>query len=294
MAELLTRAQVRALLPARADDAHKGAFGHLLVLAGSRNYMGAAKLTCRAAQRSGVGLVTCGVPYPLANVFSASELETMCLRLPATEEESIASAALEPALRFARQVQAVVLGPGLSSVSGTRDFVHQFTQQCPVPLAIDADGLNALAERPATLDHRAAAAVITPHPGEMARLIHGDIAAVQRDRASIALEFSAQHQCVTVLKGHHTVIAAPDGRLAINGTGNHGLAKGGSGDILAGLLGGLLAQGVPAFDASCIAVFVHGLAADLLLAESSARGMTALDLIAALPKAWRGLESGDA
>lgn len=305
----LTRENIRGLLPPRPENGHKGTFGHLFVLAGSRGFTGAAKLVCRAAERSGVGLVTVGVPYPLGDIIAAALTETMSLRLPATDAESFSREALEPALQFAADKQAVVLGPGVSRDPETVAFVLDFARESPVPLVIDADGLNALSKRPTALQDIGRPCILTPHPGEMARLTGLSTAGIQKDREGAAkrlAEASAAFPslspsllpetrnpkpgCVVVLKGYRTVIAAPDGRTAVNPTGNSGLASGGTGDVLAGLLGGLLAQGMAPYEAACLGVYLHGLAGDLAAEQFTARGMTAGDVIAALPQAWRALE----
>jgi len=281
---------MRGILPARPKDGHKGRFGHLFVIAGSRGFTGAARLVCEAALRSGVGLVTAGVPHPLADCLAAALLEAMSLPLHATDAESISSEALAPALRFAQDKSAVAIGPGLSVHPDTVAFVREFVSHCPAPLVIDADALNALRESPATLRAIRAPCILTPHPGEMARLTASTTAAVQSDREGCARHLAQESGCVVALKGYRTVIAAPDGEVAINTTGGHGLAKGGTGDVLTGLVGGLLAQEMPPFDAACLAVFVHGLAGDLAAARFTARGMTAGDALRMIPAAWKKLE----
>lgn len=286
----LSRERIRALLPERPQQSHKGTFGHLFVLAGSRGFTGAAKLACEAAGRSGVGLVTLGIPQSLSDVFGASLREAMSVSLPGTYAWSLSLNALEMALEFAADKQAVVVGPGLSRYPDTVAFAQQFISRCPVPMVVDADALNALSECPEILTVLQAPCILTPHPGEMARLTGKTTAEVQEDRENCARQVAGQWQCVVVLKGHRTVIAGPDGEWAINTTGNNGLAKGGTGDVLAGLLGGLLAQGMAPFDAACAGVFVHGLAGDLAAARFTARGMVAGDLIDLLPEAWRAVE----
>lgn len=286
----LTLESMRKVLPARPEDGHKGRFGHLFVIAGARGFTGAAKLACEAALRSGAGLVTAGVPHPLGDCMAAALLEAMSLRLPSTETESIAFDAMEPALRFAQGKNAVAIGPGLSQHPDTIAFVQEFVTRCPAPLVIDADALNALCESPATLNEIQAPCVLTPHPGEMARLTASTAAAIQADRKGWARRLAAESGCVVVLKGRQTVIAAPEGSLAVNTTGGHGLAKGGTGDVLTGLIGGLLAQDMKAFEAACLGVFVHGLAGDLAAARFTARGMTAGDVVRMLPDAWKELE----
>lgn len=289
----MTPAAARALLPPRKEDSHKGTFGHLLVLAGALGYAGAAKLACRAAERSGVGLVTLGLPDPLLLALSMALTETMTLPFPATPEGAFAAEAADPALTAAATRQAVALGPGLGQQDGTGRFVRAFVSACPVPLVLDADGLNLLAGDMTGLGLRTAETVLSPHPGEMARLCGVDTATVQADRMGLALEHAKAWNAVVILKGSGTLVAAPDGQCVMNTSGNHGMAKGGTGDVLTGLIGGLLAQGMPAFDAACLAVFVHGRAGDIALGNLGARGMVAGDLITALPVAWQQLERGE-
>lgn len=279
------------LLPERRPEAHKGHYGHLFVLAGSRGFSGAAKLVALAAARSGTGLVTLGVPHPLGDVMATSLTEVMTLLLPATDDESIASDGLKRCLRFVESRQAAVLGPGLGQHPGTQLFVQEFTRRCPTPLVLDADGLNALSPDPVAIGEREAPTVITPHPGEMARLTDKTIKEIQENRADAAASFSAAYRCVVVLKGAGTLVATPKGRVFKNTTGNDGMATGGAGDVLAGLIGGFLAQGMNAEDAAILAVYFHGLAGDLAAQRYTKRAMIAGDLLDAFPEAFRSLES---
>jgi NAD(P)H-hydrate epimerase len=287
----MTLESMRPLLSTRPEAAHKGTFGHLFVIAGARGFTGAAKLTCNAAERSGVGLVTLGIPYPLGNIAAVSLTETMTLRLPATDAETIDHDALEVALSFAEDKQAVALGPGLSCHPDTVSFVMDFIPQCITPMVIDADGLNALAENPAILKARPAPAVLTPHPGELARLTHSTTADVQADRESAARNLAASTGAIVVLKGFNTIIAAAEGEVAVNTSGNNGLACAGSGDVLTGLIGGLLAEGMATFDAARLGVYVHGCAGEIAAAQKTVRAMKAGDVIDALPAAWAALEA---
>jgi len=293
MARTIDTALAASLLPERPEAAHKGTFGHVFVIAGSRGFTGAAKLAADAAMRSGVGLVTVGVPEPLGDVVAAALAEPMTLLLPATDAGSFAAAAVEPALEFVATKDAAVLGPGLSQHPETRQFVLDFVARCPVPLIIDADGLNCLG---ADLDLLARTdgpdRVVTPHPGEMARLTAQSTKAVQADREAAATAFADRYGCVVVLKGHRTVIADPSGGLFVNPTGNTGLASGGTGDVLAGLIGGLLAQGMTGRDAALLGTYLHGLAGDLAAEAMTQRGMIARDVIAFVPAAWRAIEQG--
>jgi NAD(P)H-hydrate epimerase len=210
----------------------------VFVIAGSRGFTGAAKLAGLAAARAGAGLVTVGVPRPLSGVVASGLMEVMTLGLRATRAESIALEAAPEALKFARDKSAVALGPGLSQQPSTQKFVQRFVGQCASPMVIDADGLNALAGRIDVLREVSNRPILTPHPGEMARLCGTSTAAVQADRETVAGRFAREHRCVVVLKGHRTVVAGEDGAVYVNPTGNAGMATGGTGDVLTGLLGG--------------------------------------------------------
>ena len=289
----ITQDIARSLLPERPPDGHKGTFGHLYAIAGSRGFTGAAKLVAEAACRSGAGLVTLGIPEPLGDAVASELLETMTMLLPATPNKSIAASAVGSALAFAENKEAVALGPGLSQHPETRQFVVEFVQQCKAPLVVDADGLNALSENIGVLSAASADRVLTPHPGEMARLCGMTSAEVQQDRENSAREFAEHHGCTVVLKGHRTVVAGADGRVFVNTNGNSGMATGGTGDVLTGLLGGLMAQGMAGMDAALLAVYVHGLAGDLAAEAWTERGMVASDLIGEIPEAWRMLEESE-
>lgn len=291
MIDQLSQEQARALLPPRPEAAHKGTFGHVLLIAGSRGFTGAAKLAARAAERSGVGLVTLGVPHQVLDTVAADLSETMTLALPSSKDAAINAEAVIPALDFAGSVQSVALGPGMGAKESTKEFIEQFLVRCPVPFVADADALNGIAGRADLLGLKRSACILTPHPGEMARLLTWETHAVQAKREAAVQKMADLAGAVTILKGHRTLIALPGGGIAENGTGNHGMSKGGSGDVLTGLLGGLLAQGMSPFNAACLGVFVHGLAGDIAAARVGARGMTASDIIAALPAAWRQLEA---
>mgnify|MGYP001191844116 CR=1 FL=1 len=294
MLEEMNAADIAALLPVRPEDGHKGTFGHLFVLAGSRGFTGAARLVCESAYRSGVGLVTLGVPGPLADIVAASLRETMTLVLPATVSESFARTALVPALAFARGKDAVALGPGLSRHPQTALFAREMALQCPAPMVVDADGLNALAAEGVFggfgKEGPAGPRVFTPHPGEMARLTGLGVSEIRLARVQTAMDAAKTWKVVVVLKGHGTIVAAPDGRAASCPTGGPGLAKGGSGDVLTGIIGALLAQGMDPFGAACAGVYAHGLAGDIAALRMTSRGMIAGDVIDALPAAWHELE----
>lgn len=277
-------------MPARPADAHKGTYGHVFIVAGSRGFTGAAKMAGLAAARSGTGLVTLGIPRTLANVVASSTMEVMTLPLPSTRADSLSADALPVAVRFAQDKSAVALGPGLSQQRSTQEFVRRFIAQCAPGLVVDADALNAIVGHADVLKGTTRPAILTPHPGEMARLCACTTDEVQSDRESIAGRFARAHRCVVVLKGRRTVVAGPDGELFVNPTGNSGMATGGTGDVLTGILGGLLAQGLEPADAAQLGVYLHGLAGDLAAADLTERGMIAGDLLDRIPVAWRILE----
>ncbi len=286
----LTKTRVRALMPPRPRDGHKGTFGHVFIIAGSRGFTGAAKLAGLGAARAGCGLVTLGIPRTLADAVATATMELMTLPLPSTRAESVSREAAAPAVRFAQDKAAVALGPGLSQQPATRDFVRKFIAACAPPIVIDADGLNALAGQVDGISSVLKPPILTPHPGEMARLCACSTAEVQKDRAGTAARFARRYRCVVALKGLRTIIAGPDGDVYVNPTGNSGMGTGGTGDILTGILGGLLAQGLSPLDAAQLGVYLHGLAGDLAAADKTERGMIAGDLLDRIPAAWRILE----
>jgi len=288
--EVLEPRAVGALLPLRAATAHKGTFGHVLVIAGSRGKLGAGLLACEGAGGGGAGLTTLAVPASLQPLAEARVPEVMTASIDddgAGVACRPAPAALEALLR-GRTV--VVCGPGLGQGEGPRALLDALLRAATVPLVIDADGLNAVAGTRLLAHHRSPV-VATPHPGEMARLLGCSTAQVQEDRVAAARGFAAAEGVVVVLKGAGTVVAAPDGRCAISRTGNPGLASGGSGDVLAGVTGAMLAQGLTPFDAACFATFVHGRAADAVtVRRGGTPGLLARDLLAELPTAIAGLQ----
>lgn len=295
MLEDLSHEEIAGLIPARPEDSHKGTFGHVVSLAGSRGYTGAAKLVCNAAFRSGAGLVTAAIPRTLSDVMASSLMEPMTLGLASTDADSVAYECLDRLLEFLEGKSSLVMGPGLSKHASTSRLVRRLYALRPLPMVVDADGLNALAAYPACLAPRDPSptqheAVFTPHPGEMSRLTGMDTASLQQARAETASRSAAVWRVVVVLKGHGTMIASPDGRVRRCPTGNSGMAAGGTGDVLAGIVGALLAQGLAAFEAACVGAYVHGLAGDIAAGEKTERAMIAGDIIEALPRAWQQLE----
>lgn len=295
MVHLLSMATVVNMLPLRPEDGHKGTFGHLVVIGGSSRFPGSVKLVCRAAYRSGVGLVTAAVPKTIHSIIATSLTETMMVALSDTEEGSLSESALEDALLFCETKSCVVVGPGLTTHPSTSRFARKFCMQCPLPMVLDADALNAWADMPERFaqmiqQRKAKEIIMTPHPGEMSRLTGAPTKEIQADRATFAARYAEQWNAGVVLKGKGTIIASPDGDVYINPTGNNGMATGGSGDVLAGIIGALLAQGRPAVSAACVGVYVHGWAGDLAAKEKSIQALIASDIIEALPKTWNYLE----
>ncbi len=281
--------------PLRQPGAHKGEFGHVLIVAGSVGKTGAAVLAAGGALRSGAGLVTIATPEPCLPLVAPARPEAMTEPLAATSTGGLAQGALDRLLALAGERDAAVMGPGLGQDPGTRALVQAFVRDCPVPLVLDADALNALAAtagQPAELAslRREAPTILTPHPGEMARLVGRTTREVQAARPETAVALARETGALVVLKGERTLVAEPAGRSAVSATGNPGMATGGTGDVLAGVAGALLArQG--ALLSAIAAVVVHGRAGDLAAGHRGQEGMTAGDLVEALPEAIESLRA---
>jgi len=284
--------QVGSALPLRTGAAHKGTFGHLLIVAGSTGKTGAAMLCAKGGLRCGTGLVTLCVPYDLNSIFETTLCEAMTVPLPFSE--GFCSIEDYPQLMEAVADKSVVaLGPGLGMEEKTAALVKKLYWECNLPMVVDADGLNILARESGVLQNPPAARILTPHPGEMARLAGCSTADVQNNRLQVARDFAAKNKLYLILKGAATVIAGPDQRTAVNPTGNPGMAAGGMGDVLTGIIGGLLAQGLSPWVAACLGVYAHGLAGDRLAAKNNDyfAGYLASELAAELPGALQSLYS---
>jgi len=297
---LLVGEELRGLLPPRARDSHKGDFGHLLLVAGSLGKAGAAVLAARAAVRAGAGLVTAAVPAPILPIVHLGSVESMGLPLPTRPAAAdggagaLAAAAADVVLQALAGKSALAVGPGLGQEAETVAAVRRLVAAAALPLVLDADGINAYAGRAGDLAARRAPTVLTPHPGELGRLLGTSTREVQADRPAAARQAAAATGAIVVLKGSLTLIAAPGGGLYVNPTGNPGMASGGTGDVLTGILGSLLAQRLEPLDAACLAVYLHGLAGDLALARLRGPSLAAEDLIADLPGAFAALADGQA
>jgi NAD(P)H-hydrate epimerase len=280
LVDLLTRAGMRELLPPRVADSHKGDYGRVLIVAGSRGKTGAAHLAAVGALRSGAGLVTVATPARCQDVVAAMGPEYMTEAIDETDE-GLDVDAVDRILELARDV--IAIGPGLGQLPGTRRFVTSLVDRATMPLVIDADGLNAFTGDPDRLSGRDGRdVIITPHPGEMARLVGMTIDEVQRSRLEIARNFASAHHVYVVLKGHRTLIATPDEKVFINPTGNPGMATGGTGDVLTGMIAAWLAQLLDAEAACKLAVYLHGMAGDLADADEGEVALTSADLAAHL------------
>jgi NAD(P)H-hydrate epimerase len=282
---LMTRETAGELMPARTEDCHKGHVGHGLVLAGSPGKTGAAIMAAESAQRTGAGLVTLAGPASLHTVFETKTLEVMTEALQDEDRGMLGDPAVERALELAGDRSAVALGPGIGESPEVTSFVREVIKQCPAPLVIDADGINAVATDPDILAEAKSEIILTPHPGEMARLLDTDTKSVLADRFGCCLSFAAKYKTVVVMKGAHSLIVLPDGRVRINLTGNPGMASGGTGDVLTGIILGLLCQGADTEQAAVLGAYLHGHAGDMAADELGEEGIIARDLIERIPRA---------
>lgn len=278
----------------RTPMSHKGTYGHALLIAGSSGKPGAACLAAEAALRAGVGLVTVGTVATAQTVIVSHVTEAMTERLEETNEGTISETALEKALALAAERDVLAIGPGLTTHESTRQFVQTITRRRSRPTLIDADGLNCLAPWPDDLGGQDVPLVLTPHPGEMARLANLSNREVLENRVGVAREFALKHSLILVLKGNRSLIAAPDGQVYINPTGNAGLATAGSGDVLTGIIAGFLAQKPDQpLESVIAAVYLHGLAGDIAAIQMGMRSMVASDVTQYLDEAMRQIERAE-
>ena len=291
MTELITSDWARAVLPERPLNANKGSFGRVLVAAGSINYIGAAYLACNGALRVGAGLVTLATAISLQPILASKLTEVTYLPLPESQPGIISAEAAEIVTRQFGQYDVLLLGCGLGQSQSAKEFVSSLFGKDVPALVLDADALNILANIPDWWQRLPDGAILTPHPGEMARLCGLSVEEVQADRSGIARRFAAEWRKSIVLKGAHTVIAAPDGGCRISPFANPGLASAGTGDVLAGAIAGLVAQGLSLFDAASLGVYLHGEAGEMIRNMLGDAGMIATDLLPALPVVIKQLKS---
>jgi hydroxyethylthiazole kinase-like uncharacterized protein yjeF len=288
--DFLNADTMRPMLQRRDRQAHKGHFGHCLIIAGSTGKTGAASLAANSAVRAGSGLVTLATAESIHSILEIKTTEVMTVPLPDSGSGHLTNSAFPAIEKLLVGKDAVAIGPGLDRHPGTYALVQSLVETVALPLVIDADGLNALAEDIAVLNRKKAKQIIlTPHPGEMSRLLGTSIPDVEAIRISAAQEFARNYGVFLVLKGARTIIASPDGSAAINGSGNPGMASGGMGDVLTGIIVSLLGQGYAAWDACCLGVFLHGFAADMVAEDKGEIGIIASDVLEKLPYAYNRL-----
>lgn len=300
--ELLEKKFVSGLMPLRSEYSHKGTYGHVLIVAGSKGKTGAALMAARACLRTGAGLVTIGVSESLEGIFQSVVREEMVLGLPDSSSGLISARAYEAILGFLRNsADILAIGPGMGISGDTRKLVKKLVEHADCPIVIDADGINSLEHYKEVLSRAKKGVILTPHPGEMARLIYRgqhkgrktvlDIRDdIERDRIAAAISFAGETGTVLVLKGVPTIIASPDGKAYINSTGNAGMATGGTGDVLTGMVSGFLGQNVSLSQAGVLGSYLHGLAGDIAAEEKGQHSLVATDIIDALPAAFRSMK----
>ena len=275
--------------PKRAPDANKRDFGHVLVIAGSNGYTGAAYLTSQAAILSGSGLVTLAVGKSIYPIMAEKLTEVMVKPFFETRDYSLSLLAEKELLSFSEKCTCAAIGPGISRNKETQGLVRSLLGRIGKPVILDADGINAFAGYVDSLKKAQAPLILTPHSGEMARLLEKDVDEVKNNRKDVALEFAQKYNIVLALKGHETIVAGPDGAFYVNTTGNVGMATGGTGDVLTGMIASFVGQGMDAFNAAAAGVYLHGLAGDLAAKEKGALSLIATDLLNKLPEVLKAL-----
>lgn len=289
---LLTDKLVQTFIKPRPREVFKGSFGYLLAIGGSIGMSGAIIMTAQAALKSGAGIVTAAVPESILNIVAGATPEVMTIPLPQTMAAQISTAAVPQLINYMHKATVCTIGPGMGRYPEARDIVSLILKESDLPVVIDADGLIALKDDISMLTNRSAPVVLTPHPGEFAQLTTLTVEEVQENRIEVAREFAQKWDVILVLKGNKTIVALPDGEVFVNLTGNPGMATAGSGDVLAGIIGGFIAQGLEAANAALVGVYIHGLTGDRAVLDQGQRGMVAGDLIKYLPGVIREFEIG--
>ncbi len=284
---------VKQEMPRRPKTAHKGQTGHLLIIAGSAGKTGAAAMTATSAMRTGAGLVTLGIPKSLNGILETLVTEAMTVGLPETEEMTIDETAFETIVSHCKDKRCLAMGPGIGTHPATGRLLGRLMENLRLPMVLDADALNLIAKDPSILTRTKSALVLTPHPGEMARLGGHSTGEIQRDRVGHARAFAKKYGVHLVLKGPATIIAQPDETVYINPTGNPGMAAGGMGDVLTGLIAGLIVQGTEIGAAARTGVYLHGLAADILAIQTASFGYLATEVMNSIPRAMTTLHQID-
>ncbi len=283
--------QLPTQLLRRKADTHKGDYGHVLIIAGSARYSGAAVLAASAAMRSGAGLVTIALPKSINNaVIKIKPLEVMTLPLSETSRGALSFKARKDLYAFIDTVDVVLIGPGLGREKSTQRLIRSIVSLVTKPLVIDADGLNALEDDVLILkkgSRKRTVTVITPHAGEMSRLTGASSETIKHARKEVAKSFASDYNCITVLKGNRSIVTSPEGNLFINDTGNPGMATAGTGDVLSGMIAAFIGQGIEGFRAVRAAVYLHGLAADSAARQKTEISLIASDIIDSIPQAFK-------
>jgi len=285
--ELIDTAEVINMLPQRTENSNKGDYGRVFLVTGSAGMTGSGCLASMAALRSGTGLVYTGVPASLAHIYGSRLTEPIVLPLEDGGSGCLAAESISRILTHMKRMDAAAIGPGLTCTEHIKEIVEKIIKESTIPLVLDADALNAISGNTEILKGLSADAVVTPHPGEMARLTGLDIQDVQADRTGVSKRFAKEYGVTVVLKGSRTVVAQPDGHVFVNPAGNAGMATAGTGDVLTGIITGLLAQGAAVGDAAAAGVFLHGLAGDIAAEKLGMHSMLASDLLIHLPQAFR-------
>ncbi|OQY00664.1 MAG: bifunctional ADP-dependent NAD(P)H-hydrate dehydratase/NAD(P)H-hydrate epimerase [Desulfobacteraceae bacterium 4572_130] len=285
LVHLLDKKMIKLLFVPRNSQSHKGDFGHLFVIAGSIGKTGAAALTCNAAMACGAGLVTLGIPKSLNSTLEPQVIETMTLPLPEEKKGYLSDIAFNKIQKFIIKKNVLALGPGLGTEKSTKKLVQKLIENIEIPIIIDADALNLIAGKPEILKKRKAPVILTPHPGEMARLSNKSIKQIQENRTESAREFAAKFNVIVVLKGAQTIIALPDNKIFICTWGNSGMASGGMGDVLTGIIASLIAQNFSCLNAAIAGVYIHGMCGDILAKTIGSFGFLASDMINTIPRA---------
>ena len=286
---MITIAELIKKFPMKPQDTHKGDFGHVLVIAGSTGYTGAAYLASQAVIRSGSGLVTLAIGKSLYGIMATKLTEVMVRPFFETRDCSLSLLAEKELVTFAEKCNSIAIGPGISQNKETQHLTRNLIAKLNKPMVVDADGINALPGHLDVLKNAKAPLILTPHPGEMARLIGQEVSYVQKDRKGLALSFASEYNTVLVLKGYETIVAAPNGESYKNETGNVGMASGGTGDILTGMIASFIGQALEPFTAASLAVYFHGLAGDLAAKEKGFLGLIATDLLNKIPEVLKTL-----
>ncbi len=271
----------------RKKNTHKGSYGHLLIIAGSVGMTGAACLASEAALRSGCGMVTLGLPESLNIAVEKKLTEVITKPLPETKQKTLSKKALSEIIALLKNKDATVIGPGLSQHKQTKELILRLLPKLNIPTVLDADALNSLVNKVSIVKKAKAPVVMTPHPGEMARLINIKTEYIQKNRKAVALDFAKRYNVTLVLKGHNTVVAHPDHKAYVNKTGNPGMATAGSGDVLCGIIGSFLAQGASPYEAAKQGVYLHGLAGDLAARKIGEVSLIAGDILKKIPAATK-------